>query len=210
MLCAPALRIGTRLSIAFSVTAASLNAARVAAILLIDHLSTILADISFHNLQNEYFAHTKTAIRLEPTKKPQHLARLADPDRWARTAEEHTLLKQTREAFRRDRMRTRALSHLESLAAYHRKASRTAHKRVVPIHRRIVTGIIIFMIDGTLLLVLLMVLVRRWLLNPMLALRDAARIAEGTPQPPLIQPPQRAAPTDRVARQNGQQTQNSQ
>lgn len=181
------MKVGTRLGVVFSAATGFMLVVGVAAILLIDHLNTVLADISFYNFQMNQVADTMAGIRLAPDRTQQHLARLDDLEKWARTDLERSEVREAREHLKQDPSLSQTLEKLDHLGAYYRKATLAAHDRLVKIHRRAVTGVIIIMVNGALLLLIVMALVRRWLLNPILKIRDSvAAMAAGKSQQPIV------------------------
>jgi two-component system, sporulation sensor kinase E len=167
-------RISSRLSIAFSVAAIFLLSVGVAAIFLIDHLDEILSETTFYNFQSDQVAVTIHAFRLAPDKINEQLARLNDLEKWARTDEERRLISAARAELTNTRSTANAIGKLEELGTYYHGATETAHNHLLLIHHRAVLGVIVIMFDSVLLFVVLMYLVRRWLLNPLLDLREKA------------------------------------
>jgi signal transduction histidine kinase len=174
-------RISSKLSVAFSVAAIFLLAVGVAAISLIDHLDNILGETTFYNFQSDQVAVTIHAFRLAPDKINQQLARLNDLEKWARSAEERRLISAARAELTDTHSTAGAIGKLEELGTLYHKATEAAHNRLLLIHHRAVLSVIVIMFDSVLLFVVLMYLVRRWLLNPLLDLREKALlVSEGT------------------------------
>lgn len=180
------MRIQTKLSIVFSITATFLLAAGIAAILLIQHLNTILGEISFYNFQTEYVAKATDAIRRYPTETAQNLARLGDLEKFTRTDAELTLVRNARQQLTQEGSLAGAIAELDELAAHYRRGTVAAHNRLTEIHQRAVIGVIVAIADAVLLLILLMYLVRHWLLNPLLHIcASTYRLAGGDLSQPI-------------------------
>ncbi len=166
-----------KVSLSFSVGAAFLLAVGATAVLLIDHVNSILGDISFYSLQIDQVAETITAIRLHPEHRQPNFVRVDDLQPWARTDFERTQIANARRELERPRSPGDAIGELEKLSAYYRKAAGEAHQRLLTIHQRAIQGAIILMSGGVVLLVTIMVLVRRWFLGPLFDVSAAIQLA---------------------------------
>ena len=175
-----------KLSLSFSVGAAFLLAVGAAAVLVIDHVNSILGDISFYNLQIDQVAETITAIRVHPERCHPNLVRVDDLQKWARTDFERTQIANARRELERPTAPGDAIGDLEQLSAYYRKAVEEDHQQLLVIHQRAVQGAIILMSGSVVLLVAIMVLVRRWFLGPLFDVQEAIQLAiAGDPGQPL-------------------------
>lgn len=175
-----------KLSFSFSVAAAFLLAVGAAAVLLIDHVNSILGDVGFYNLQTDQVAETITAIRVHPDRRHPNLVRLDDLQKWARTDFEHTQIANARLELERPTSPGNAIGELEELSAYYRKAAEEAYQQLLVIHQRAVQGAIILMSSGVVLLVAIMLLVRHWFLGPLFDVDEAIQLTiAGAPGQPL-------------------------
>ena len=165
-----------KLSLSFSVGAAFLLAVGAGAVLLIDHLNSILGDIGFYNLQVDQVAETTTAIRVHPERRRPNLARVDDLQKLARTDFEHTQIANARRELERPTSPGDAIDELEQLSGYYRKAAEEAYQQLLVIHQRAVHGAIILMSSGVVLLVTIMLLVRRWFLGPLFDVHEAIHL----------------------------------
>jgi len=169
----PTVTISSKLSVGFSVTAAFLLIAGIAAIVLIEHLNETLRDTNFYNSQLEQVAIIERELRVAPQKTSEHVARLNDLEKnWARSDTERSVVLAARQQLTAGRSVSGTVEQLENLATYYRSAMQKANQDLLQLHRRAVIAMVIILADAILLLVLLMYLVRRWLLNPVLQLRD--------------------------------------
>ncbi|HUI05571.1 MAG TPA: HAMP domain-containing sensor histidine kinase [Verrucomicrobiae bacterium] len=175
-----------KLSVSFSIGAAFLLAVGASAVLLIDHVNSILGDIGFYNLQVDQVAETITAIRVHPERRHPNLVRVDDLQKWARTDFEHTQIANARLELERPTSPGDAIADLEQLSAFYRKAAEDAYQRLLVIHQRAVQGAIILMSGSIVLLVTIMLLVRRWFLGPLFDVHEAIQLAAaGDPGQPL-------------------------
>ena len=111
------------------------------------------------------------------------MTRINDLEKWARTDSEREHLKKARRSLERNETGD-ALSELEALSLYYRKAGQQAHQKLLSIHQAAIQGAIILMSIGIVLLVILMNLVRRWFLDPLLEVHYAIQLAiAGQPGP---------------------------
>ena len=165
-----------KLSLSFSVAAAFLLAVGTGAVLLIDHVNSILDDIGFYNLQIDQVADAITALRVHPERQEPNLARIDDLQKWARTDFERTRIVNASAEFERPTSSGDAIGELERLSAYYRDTAGKAHERLMVIHQRAIQGAIILMSGGVLLLVVIMMLVRRWFLGPLFNAAEAIHL----------------------------------
>lgn len=166
-----------KLSVSFSVAAAFLLAVGATSVVLIDHVNRILEDVGFYNLQLNQAAETITALQLHAGSAKQDLARIDDLKRLARTDLETDGLSKARKAVESGAASAQAITELEHVSAYYRKAEDQAYQHLVVIHQRAVYGAIILMGGGTVLLMVIMVLVRRWFISPLFDVHDAILLA---------------------------------
>ena len=175
-----------KLSISFSIGAAFLLAVGAAAVLLIGHINGVLDDVGFYNLQIKQAAEAMTALRLQPENARENLARIEDLKRCARTELELKEIAEARLALEQHAPPAQAIVHLEQLSEYYRKATAAAHEQLVVIHQRAVQGAIFLMGGGTVLLVGIMLLVRRWFFEPVFdAFEAIQRAIEDNPARPV-------------------------
>ena len=166
-----------KLSISFSVAAAFLLAVGAGSVFLINHVNHILEDVGFDNLQTRQVADAMTALRLHPDSTQQNLDRLDDIRRLARTDRELNGIADAREAIEGGSPTSQAISDLEQLSDYYRTSAEQAHQQLVTFHQWAVQGVIILMGGGTLLLVGMMVMVRRWFIGPLFDVNEAIQLA---------------------------------
>jgi signal transduction histidine kinase len=173
-------RVSVKLSVVFCVTGLFLLAVEVAAVMAVNHLNEILGDTTYFNQQMEQVSAALHAARLSPARTADHLARVDDLQKWARTDEEQKLLLAAREDLTTTRSMANTTTHLEELNNYYLRATATAHRSLLQFHHRIVIGIIVIMIDSILLFILLTWMIRSWLLHPVRDLGETIGImAEG-------------------------------
>jgi signal transduction histidine kinase len=173
----------SKLSLSFSLSAAYLLAVGAVALLFIDHVNSILSDTGFYNLQIDQVADTAAAIRISPKQQGPNLTRINDLEKWARTDSEREYLKKALRSLEQNETGD-ALSELEALSLYYRKAGQQAHQQLLSIHQAAIQGAIIFMSIGIVLLVILMNLVRRWFHDPLLDVHYAIQLTiAGQPGP---------------------------
>jgi signal transduction histidine kinase len=165
-----------KLSLSFSVAAAFFLAVGIGAVLLIDHVNSILNDISFYNLQLDQVADAMTAIRVHPDRQQQNLARVDDLQKWARSDFERARIANARAELEHPGSPGDVIGELEQLSAYYRKIAGEAHQQLLVIHQQAIEGAIILMSGGIVLLVMIMVLVRRWFLSPLLDVHEAIHL----------------------------------
>jgi signal transduction histidine kinase len=168
-------RISLKLSVVFCIAALFLLAVELAAVLVVDHLNKILGDTSYYNQQMEQVGAALRAVRLSPERTADHLARVKDLEQWARGDEEHRLLQQARDHLT-GRLVAVATGDLEKLNAYYTSATTAAHRQLLTIHQRVVTGIIVIIINSILLFVFLTWIVRHWLVNPVADLGESMTV----------------------------------
>src|SRR2546427_6922748 len=143
------MRISSKLSIGFSVTAAFLLAAGIAAVILVGHLNEILTDTTFYSSQLEQVAVTAHELRVAPQKVSEHVARLNDLEKnWTRGDTERTLIVAARRQLTDAHSISGATEQLEQLSAYYRKAMQKAHQDLLLLHQRAVIAIIIILTDS--------------------------------------------------------------
>jgi signal transduction histidine kinase len=183
-------RISTKLSVAFSISALFLLAVGIAAIIVVGYLSATLNEAKEHNIPMKLVAETLHGLRITPGKTAEHLTRLDDLDKWASTDFEHVRIDDARQQILRAHSPAGAADRLEKLAEYYRAETERVDNQLLIIHQRVVMGLIVIIADSVLLFLMLMYLVRRWLLNPVLDVEHRlARVAAGN-----FQAPARAAP----------------
>jgi signal transduction histidine kinase len=166
-----------KLSVSFTVAAAFLLAVGATSVLLIDHVNRILENVGFYNLQVNQAAEVITALRLHSESAKQDLARIDDLKRLARTDLETDDLSRARKAIESGAPSSQAITELEHISAYYRKAADQAYQQLAVIHQRAVYGAIVLMGGGTVLLMVIMVLVRRWFISPLFDVHDAIHLA---------------------------------
>ncbi len=164
-----------KLSLSFSLSAAFLLAVGAVAIQFIDHVNSILSESGFYNLQIDQVADTASAIRVAP-RQHANLTRLDDLEKWTRMDSERGHVNKARLDLERNAP-GEALGELEALSTYYRKVGQQAHQQLLAIHQEAIQWAIILMSTGIVLLVILMVLVRRWFLNPLFNTQVAIRMA---------------------------------
>jgi signal transduction histidine kinase len=175
-----------KVSLSFSVGAIFLLAVGIASVLLIDHVNSILGEIGFYNFQINQVAEVATAIRVHPERRQPNLARVDELQKWTRTDFEHTRIANARRELERPVSPGDAIAELEQLSAYYRTAAGEAYQQLQTIHQRAVHGTIILMSTGIVLLVVIMLLVRRWFLGPLFDIHDALHLTlAGDPGQPL-------------------------
>jgi len=167
----------SKLSVSFSVAAAFLLAVGAGSVYLIDHVNHILEDVGFYNLQTRQVAETMTALRLHPESTRQNLDHLDDLKRLARTDREMTEIADARQAIEGGAPTSQVVTDLEQLSEYYRTSADQAHQQLVTFHQWAVQGVIVLMGGGTLLLVGMMVMVRRWFIGPLFDVHEAIRLA---------------------------------
>jgi signal transduction histidine kinase len=176
----------SKLSLSFSVAAAFFLAVGVGAVALINHVNSILDDISFYNLQVDQVADAITALRVHPERRETNLVRVDDLLKWARTDFERTGIARARADLEHLAPSSDAIGELEQLSAYYRNVAAQAHQRLITIHQRAIHGAILLMSGGVVLLVSIMVLVRHWFLGPLYDVHAAIqRAVAGDPAEPL-------------------------
>ena len=166
-----------RVSVSFSVAAAFLLAVAAVSVLLIDHVNRILENVGFYNLQATQAAETITELRLHPEGEQQNLARVEELRRLARTEPEIDNLSKVRKAVESGAPSSVAIADLEQLSAYYRHAAEQARLQLVAVHQSAVQGAALLMGCGILLLMVIMVLVRRWFISPLFDVHDAIHLA---------------------------------
>ena len=165
-----------KLSVSFSVAAAFLLAVGAVSVLLIDHVNRILDNVGFDNLQTTQTADAITDLRLHPERVRQDLIRIDDLKRMARTDLETDHLSKARKAVESDSS-TAAIAELEQLSSYYRNDAEQARKQLVAVHQSSIQGAAILMGSGVLMLMVIMVLVRRWFINPLFDVHHAIQLA---------------------------------
>lgn len=166
-----------KLSTSFSIAALYLLAVGAGSVFLIDHVNHILEDVGFYNLQTRQAAETMTALRLHPENARQTLTRIDDLKRLARTELEANEIANARQAIESGAPVSQAIAHLEQLSEYYCKIAEQAHGQLVSIHEWAIDGAIILMGGGTVLLLGMMVLVRRWFISPLFDVHEAIQLA---------------------------------
>jgi signal transduction histidine kinase len=182
---------GTKLSVSFSLAAAFLLAVGVASVLLFDHVNHILGDVGFYNEQIERTTETIAALRLHPKDTQQNLALIEDLKGLARTEVETQDIAKAQQAIESKAPVSQAIAPLEQLSSYYRKAASHSHGQLVMIHQWAVHGAIILIGVGTLLLWGLMVLMRRWFINPLFDVHEAIQLA-------IVDDPKRPVPDNEM------------
>ena len=178
--------IGAKISTAFSLAAVLLVAVGIAAIFFVGHLDNVLAELLYYDSQATRLAKIQAEAVAHPEDRAAQVARLRDLGGFARTAEERRLAGVVRQELQRDPAMTDLDRRLVELDAYYLTATTAAHRHLVVIHRRAVWCTIVAVADGTLMLVLLMILVHHWLLRPVEQLDAAAiQILADNGQPPV-------------------------
>ena len=174
------MRISTKLRVAFSIAAVFFLAVGIAALVLVGHLTDLLTEAKSYNVPMKLAAETLHGLRTSPGKTADHLVRLDNLDKWARSDFEHAQIDTAREQLTRAHSVQGAEDQLDKLAAFYRSELERVDNQLLTIHQRVVIGLIIITADIVLLFVILTSLVRRWLLNPMLDVEERlARIAAG-------------------------------
>ena len=166
-----------KLSIAFSVATAFLLAVGAASVVLINRVNHILEDVGFDNLQINQIAETMTALQAHPENARQSLPSIDDLRRLARTAPESTEITKARQAIESGGPSSQAIADLERLSEYHRKSAERARQQLVTVLQTALQGAIILMGSGTVLLVWIMVLIRRWFISPLFDVYDVIQLA---------------------------------
>ncbi len=152
----------------------------IAAIVIVTHLTDILTEAKSYNVPMKLVAETVDGLLTSPGKTSEHLTRLDNLDKWARTDYEHAQIDTAREQITRAHSASKAVDPLEKLAAYYRSETERVDNQILLIHQRMVIGLIIITADSILLFLILISLVRRWLFNPMMDIEERlARIAAG-------------------------------
>jgi signal transduction histidine kinase len=118
-----------------------------------------------------------TALRLHPESTRQNLDHLDDLKHLARTEREANAIVNVRQTIERGAPSPQDISELEQLSDYYRTSSDQAHQQLVTFHQWAVQGVIILMGGGTLLLVGMMVMVRRWFIGPLFDVHEAIHLA---------------------------------
>ena len=173
------MKLSARLSVVFCIVAAFLLGIEVAAVFVVDRLNSILSDTSFYNQQLDQAGAAVRAILLAPDHVADHLARVKDLSRWARTEDERKLLQAARNEIASSHSAA-AIAPLEQLSAYYCRATANSHAALVKVHQHIMFGIILVMVDSIFLFLLLTRVVRQWLLHPLADLGDSmSLIASG-------------------------------
>jgi signal transduction histidine kinase len=173
-------RISVKLSIVFCAAALFLLAVEVAAVMVVGRLNQILTDTIYFNQQMDQVNAALRAIRVSPQRAVDHLARVSDLYKWARTEQEQKLLAAASADLTRTRSLADATAHLDELNAYYLQTTAAAHQRLLQIHQRIVIGIIIIMVGSILLFILFTWMIRSWLLHPVRDLGETlASMAQG-------------------------------
>ncbi len=185
------MRISTKLSVAFSISALFLLAVGIAAIFVVGYLSATLNEAKAHNIPMKLVAETLHGLRITPGRTSEHLTRLDDLDQWVNTDFEHLRIDAARQQIVRAHSPAGAADQLEQLAAFYRADAERVDNKLLVIHQRVVMGLIVIIADSVLLFVMLMYLVRRWLLNPVLDFEHRlARVAGGNFQAPAQASPE--------------------
>jgi signal transduction histidine kinase len=166
-----------KLSCSFSVAAAFLLAVGVGSVVLIDRVNHTLEDVGFYHWQINQVAETMTALRLRPANARENLPRIDDLKRLARTDTEIKEIIKAREAIESGAPPSQAIADLERVSDYYRKAAERARQQLVMIHQWAIQGVILLMGGGTVLLVGMMVLVRRWFMNPLFDVHEIIQLA---------------------------------
>ena len=146
-------------------------------VLLIDHVNRILENVGFYNLQATQAAETITELRLHPEGEQQNLARIEELRRIARSEREIDDLSKARKAVESGAPSSVAIADLEQLSAYYRNAAERARLQLVAVHQSAVQGAALLMGLGILLLMVIMMLVRRWFISPLFDVHDAIHLA---------------------------------
>jgi len=176
-------RIAGKITTAFYVTAAFLLVVGITAIWLIGQLNAVMKTIDLAHEQLDRVAATRAGFHNGTDKVEFHRARLRDLTAWASTARERDLLTEAETALAASPPDLpRALKAVDELDAYYRGIGAAGQQRLEVLHRRAVTVMILVVVDGVLLAVILLFLVRQWLVRPVVALEAAAaQIAAGQP-----------------------------
>ena len=167
----------TKLSYSFSVAAAFLLAVGTVSVVLIDRDNRILEDVGFYHLQINQVEDAMTALRMRPANARENLPRIDDLKRLARTDAEIKEINEAREAIESGAPPSQVIADLERLSEYYRKATERARRQLVLIHQWAVQGVILLMGGGTVLLVGMMVLVRRWFITPLFDVYEMIQLA---------------------------------
>ncbi len=144
-----------------------------------DHLNKILGDTTYYNQQLEQVGAALRAVRLSPDRTADHLARVSDLQKWARTDAERKTLQQARDHLTQNRSLAGATAQLEQLNAYYCQATAEAHRELLQIHHRAIMGIIVSIVGSVVLFLSLTWLVRYWLLNPVRDLGESVSLIAG-------------------------------
>jgi signal transduction histidine kinase len=167
----------TKLSLSFSVAVAFLLTIGTGSMVLINRVNHILEDVRFYHLQINQIAEAMTALRLHPANARENLPRIDDLKHLARTSPETKEIVKAGEAIERGAPPSEAIADLERLSEYYRKAAERARQQLVMIHQWAVQGIILLMGGGTVLVVGIMVLVRRWFITPLFDVHEVIQLA---------------------------------
>ena len=161
------MRVSTKVGIAFCLAAGFLLAVEIGAIYVIDHINSILGDTTVDTMQLDQIDNAMRAYRVTPDHTSDHLARLEDLDRWARTDAEHVLITGARDRLKAGRPVGDVAEFLDELRAGYLQKTIAAHERLLTIHHRVVIGLIVIMVDSVVLFFLLTALMRAWLIRPL-------------------------------------------
>jgi signal transduction histidine kinase len=118
-----------------------------------------------------------TDLRLHPANARASLSRIDDIKGLARTDAELKEIAKVEEAIKSGAPSSQAIADLERLSEYYRKAAERARQQLVMIHQWAIQGVIFLMGGGTVLLAGMMVLVRRWFMNPLFDVHEVIQIA---------------------------------
>lgn len=170
--------IRAKLLLSFAVAGAFLVAIGVGAFVRIGRLDEVLNDIGSYNFQLEQVAVAQAAIHQDPSQTAQHLARLADIEKFAQTDRARELTQQARSEMSRDRTLVATHNKLADLNTYYRQASVAAHNQLVALHNRAEIETLAAMGCSVILVVVLMCMVSVWLLRPLQVIESSVNAVE--------------------------------
>lgn len=175
------MKSSTKLSIAFSVVAVFLLTVGVGALLFIEQLGPLLADISRLERDATLLTEATTSLRAHPDQFAADMAWLDDLlKHWEPTEDEYKHVSEARQLLLQDRTAGRAVEKLEVLHREHHESLAAAEARLMVLHRRATWLVIAAIGEAAVLLVVLTYLLRGWWVTPLEEVHAACRkLTEG-------------------------------
>jgi signal transduction histidine kinase len=176
----PAVKVSSKVSVAFSLAAVFLLAVDIAAVVIVSQLNGILDATTFDSRQAGLVADAIHSWRVAPQQLADHQAQFDDLARLARTAAERNLIQSAQAGMKAGQPADKIISPLEQLGEFYRQRTNAAEQQLITIHQRVTFGLIVTMASSILIFIILTALLRNWLLLPLQILANGVTaMAEG-------------------------------